>query len=190
MRDRDATVARPGLARDSATSAFGLAVTLVALLLGTPYAVANSCPPLYAVEYAAPTWLITWKSGPPGPLSQLWYVDPWNDSLQRIGPHIGSNASSAERVTFEDRDRDLNLSRFDVFEVWDENSTLATFFIRLGPNETSTYIGAAFTLRDGYDSQCGGSWPVWGLDMLLLGAAFLASVTALIVLLVRRWSNK
>jgi len=120
----------------------------------------------------------------------MWYIDPWNASVQRVGPHVGPNATAAEPVTFQDRDRDGNLSGSDVFQIWDENSSLRTFSIRWGPNETSAYASVGFTLADGYETQCIAP-PFWADGtVLVFGIVVLVSVIVLVVLVVRHASKR
>ncbi len=112
-------------------------------------------------------------------------------SVQRVAPHVGPNATAAEPVTFQDRDRDGNLSGSDVFQIWDETSSLQTFSVRWGPNETSAYASVGFTLVDGYETQCIAP-PYWGVDgtVLVVGIVLLVSVIVLVVFIARHASKR
>ncbi len=167
-----------------------LALVLAGATLGVLPVAASSCGPPYSVGFSAPIWSVTWRGGAWAQISDMWYIDPWNASVQRVGPHVGPNATAAEPVTFQDRDRDGNLSGSDVFQIWDENSSLRTFSIRWGPNETSAYASVGFTLADGYETQCIAP-PFWADGtVLVFGIVVLVSVIVLAVLVVRHASKR
>ncbi len=168
-----------------------LALALAEAALGALPVAASSCGPPYSVGFSAPIWSVTWRGGAWAPISDMWYIDPWNASVQRVAPHVGPNATAAEPVTFQDRDRDGNLSGSDVFQIWDETSSLNTFSVRWGPNETSAYASVGFTLVDGYETQCIAP-PYWGVDgtVLVVGIVLLVSVIVLVVFIARHASKR
>ncbi len=164
---------------------------LTAVILEAPSAAAFSCARTYAVNYVTPTWVVELKAGGWAMIRDTWYVDPWNGSVERIGPHVGRNATAAERVTLQNRDGDGLLSASDTFQIWDANSTLHSFSIRWGPNETALYEAASFTLADGFKTECI-TPPFWWVDPIafLLTVALIIAVGVLIFLVVWRAVKK
>ncbi len=127
------------------------------------------CPPMeYAVAFSAPTWSVTVLNNLPWPLTYTWYLSPWNGSYVSLADHVGRPASTAERVTFQDRDGSGNLSGSDELQIWDEGGGLRLLQLATGANVSSLGTWWGIRLEDGYRFVC--ATGPRGIDFVLLGA--------------------
>ncbi len=86
---------------------------------------ALTCPPLeYRVAYVSPRCVVTVANALYLPLYQFWWLNPWaNNTWQAATDHLNRNASSSERITFIDTNKDVRLSPLDTIQVYEPDCT-------------------------------------------------------------------